>query len=279
MEIGGVMLAILYLTKEEWEQMQRVVDLRHSYAQVNTYYVVHVSKDDCRIIGGIAHLLLHKYEVQELRNLLREQYFFANEEEMDAIIKYAQYLLCQGDIHEDMELTDVMRQRQQMLCTLIEEYIAAMEPSEGFNVEGFFRFRMQPLWRSYPKVLETAIDEYMMEKEYRDYIAYLRNIVQDRSRQLPLLHIIYKAENDYRLLDESGNDVSTEHVIHHDQADRIVHDDPFFNHIMMINPDLVVLHYIEEDHPIAMNLRNIFADRYVYCQGCKYCQEGLESRI
>lgn len=279
MEIGGVVLAILYLTQDEWERIQQVVDLRYAYAQAGRYYVLHVSREDRRIIEGIAYVLLYKYEIEELTHQLMEQYYFTNEAEIGAIVKYAQFLLSQGDIYEEIELQEIMQKRKQELCSLIEAYIGDLEPSDSFHIEGFFRFRLQPLWRSYTKVLEIAIDEYMMEKEYRAYISYLRNVVQERPRQLPLLHVIYKGENDYRLLDDRGNEVDIVLLSQNQRDERIIYDDPIIVDVMMINPEVAVLHYIEEDHHIATSLHNIFEDRYVYCRGCNLCQEGLESRV
>lgn len=224
----------------------------------------------------LARMIIELYEQDVLRKKLTQEFYFTDEQEITAIIKYAIFLLNDGDIHEDLDLNIMNQVRVDKIKRELTSFLAE---SEVLHMEGFYRFRLKGLWNSYNKIIETAIDEYMMEKEYRDYITYLRGLVRDRTRLIPFLHLISRSEYNYQLLDEHGEEVDFEQIYVRAKTTQeldIIYDDQLISRLIAINPGQIQLHQFNFNDHVAQSLKNIFEDRLTYCNGCRSCREEIE---
>lgn len=135
--------------------------------QIGEYYCVFVDPADERVTHTLARILIQLYEKPYLCDLLMEKYYFTDGEELEEVLKYAQFLLSNGDILEDVHISEIMQERITAISTELRNY---MHEQERLHLKGFFRFRLKNVWMCYETIVDSAIDEYMLEKQYRDYI-------------------------------------------------------------------------------------------------------------
>ncbi len=160
------MLSILYLTPMEYEHMQVGNMLcQQTVEHTGGYCCILIDPIDEAITQSLAHLLIQLYEKQFLRELLMEKYFFAEGAELEEVLRYAQFLLNNGDIFEEVDITEINRERIMAISHDLRDY---MQEHDRLHLQGFFLFRLKKIWMSYERIVENAIDEYMLVKEYRD---------------------------------------------------------------------------------------------------------------
>lgn len=271
-------MPILCLTQKEYELLhnERAIFQRNFTYQGN-YRHIEIYPTDLRIIDAIARVLIQHYETKYLRKILMKEFYFTLEHEIESIIKYAQFLLNYGDIFEDLDHNEINENRLNEIRNALYDYLTE---AESLHLQGFFQFRLKKVWNEYGKIVENAIDEYMMEKEYRDYINYLRGLVRDRPMQLPFLHVLHQ-QDQYLLFDNLGNEIA------YDQLDalvtgnsdiEIIYDDQMITKLIAINPTYIHLHCHNSSHHLEISLKNIFEERLTICTGCSMCKGWLENR-
>lgn len=270
-------MSILYMKQKEYEHLHSLGALaRYDVLQEGNYYRMEIDPYDLPLKDALAHVLLYLYEEKYLRRMLIQEFYFTEEQELEALIKYARFLLNDGDILEEVEVSDIHSERVKQIKQELHLYLV---DAEALHLEGFFRFRLKQMWMSYNKIIENAIDEYMLEKEYRDYINYLRGLVRDRQMQVPYVHLFYREEENYLFLDERGKEMDFEQLYTYskDSGDLdIMYDDQLISRLIAVNPNQIQLHNLHGNHHIAMSLKNIFEERLAICTGCSMCKEGME---
>ncbi len=271
-------MSILYLTQMEYEQLYLEGALsRYQVLRDGRFYCIEIDHDDLHIHQALAHILIHIYETKYIRKLLIQDFYFTDEQELSALIKYVRFLLNDGDIMEE-EVSEIKDERLKEIQQELQSYLLE---AKSLYLEGFFRFRLQKVWRSYSKIIENAIDEYMMEKEYRDYINYLRALVRDRQMQLSYIHLLYREEDFYLFLNERGEEINFEQLYTlscNDGELEIMYDDQLITRLIAVNPKEIQIHNIHCNHHIAISLKNIFEERLSICTGCSMCIGGIEHR-
>lgn len=272
-------MSILYMTQKEFEHLRSQCELTtYNVRQEGAYYCIKVDHNDLQLSDSLVNVLIHFYEEKYLRKMLIQEFYFTDEQELVALIKYARFLLNHGDIHEEVEVNEINGERLQQIKQELHNYLVE---AEALHLEGFFRFRLKKMWMSYSKIIENAIDEYMLEKEYRDYINYLRGLVRDREMQISYVHLLYREEEDSLFLDNRGKIIDFEQLFSQtkDSDDlEIMYDDQLICRLIAVNPNEIQIHSVNASNHLAVSLKNIFEERLSICTGCSMCKEGLEHR-
>ena len=72
------------------------------------------------------------------------------------------------------------------------------------NIDGFANFRLYSYKDFINTVLEDVINDYILQKEYSEYVNLLREYIKMQSPQSEVIHLIYSKDKKL-LLDESRN--------------------------------------------------------------------------
>ena len=226
-------------------------------------------------VNEITEDILQNYEKKLLDKIINTHYFyFLNYEKAKIIDKALRRL--------EMEEDDAASLRVDIIREKLEEYLSLERPatdnilaSKG-AVEGFVRFRL----REYYSVLETVVDdaaqEFLIEREYEEFIGLLKYFVEISESKLPILHIV-PADCGYTFLDHNKRDITNEclsdfllpiegvcgpFVI---AEDNINYDDMLISTLIMLAPARILWHAAEESTEIATTVKKIFEDRLELC--------------
>ncbi|ABZ84344.1 hypothetical protein HM1_1779 [Heliomicrobium modesticaldum Ice1] len=160
---------------------------------------------------------------------------------------------------------------------ILERLVEVLVDYGRIHVDGFLRFRFQDYLQAVDDAVDSAVDEYTMEKEYNEFIHLLRYFLDIQESRLEVVHV-YLCPGGFRLLDEGGNPVNNE-VVDGISRDYLEHDEISFEDLLIsalvtVAPVQVVLHSREEK-PVSETLntiRAVFGDRLHRCPGCERCQ-------
>jgi len=75
------------------------------------------------------------------------------------------------------------------------------------NISGFLTFRTKELNVDLECIADKVVEEYMVEKEYNEFIKLLKYFVEIQESKVDEVNILIEKNGDYYLRDENGNDL------------------------------------------------------------------------
>lgn len=217
-----------------------------------------------KILSNVAKLLI-EYTKSESRNYLKENYFYFDEDEYDEI----------RDTIEDEIVNDLKIQ-----LIIKNKFREVLENSKTINLNGFIKFRLKFISLYVIQIVEKSIDNYLMKKEYLDFINIIRYITDVEDKDYDSVNIMY---NNNRLQAYDSNMKKITYIgameISQELDGKIAdYDETIINILLTVTPKKIKLHTdnIEIDDFESKNtvevIKRIFKDKVEICKGCKFCQ-------
>lgn len=178
--------------------------------------------------------------------------------------------------HERDKICDMVVQRlwrEEMLTgesrrqNIIKKIELCLEQQGQINIEGFLRFRLQDYQRNLLSYINQGADDYLVEREYQDFINLLKYFVEIQQPRYNEVHLLYK-DNYILLCDSSFRPLHRERVRDMEGADAIV------STLVTTAPQRVVIHISGNniDQDLISTINSIFGSRVVQCPGCDRCR-------
>ncbi|MZP30868.1 putative sporulation protein YtxC [Heliobacterium undosum] len=217
--------------------------------------------------------ILEVWERELIQKRLRADHPHFNDQERRQISDKAAHILKRKEeVSKEYIMYRIGRNQR-----ILERLVEVLVDYGRIHVDGFLRFRLQDYLQAVADAVDSAVDEYMMEKEYNEFIRLLRYFLEIQESRVQVVHV-YLRPGGFQLLDEGGNPVNNE-VVDGLSRDYLEHEEISFEDLLIsalvtVAPVQVVLHSREEK-PVSETLSTIqavFGDRLHRCPGCEQCQ-------
>ena len=123
--------------------------------------------------------------------------------------------------------------------------------------------------------VDTAVNQYLIEKEYNEFVSLLRLYISTELPQCEELHLVYKDSTPI-LLDENKNIIQADSDLFKAKylSDISFSESDFaLNTILNIIPQKLYIHLIDNEIDEFINtLELIFEKRAVVCTDCNICR-------
>ncbi|WP_018130783.1 putative sporulation protein YtxC [Effusibacillus pohliae] len=149
------------------------------------------------------------------------------------------------------------------------------------NIEGMVWFRLRQLAYDRVHAIERAIDEYLMDREYQEFVNLLRDFLRVQHSRSPLIHLIVQP-NRMLLVNHDGCPMTHAHPeeVAEDQTDKDQQQaDMVISTLITMAPAQLRLHLpglMPDDTALVETVKRVFAERLHMCKGCALCQATLE---
>ncbi|WP_297519211.1 putative sporulation protein YtxC [uncultured Clostridium sp.] len=155
------------------------------------------------IANAIYRAIIDKYRNKELLEYLTENYFFLKHEEIMEVDKKIKAVL-----KEEVSITSERHLQCINNITKIENIINEFIREDSFiNIEGFIRFRLKPIRPIIEDIIDKVVEDYMVEKEYNEFINLLKYFVDIQDSKLDVVNIYIKEDGHYSIKDIEGKDL------------------------------------------------------------------------
>jgi len=153
--------------------------------------------------------------------------------------------------------------RYQQILKCIEDFL---RERDQINIEGFLRFRLQDYQRNLLTLINQSADDYMIEKEYQDFIDLLKYFVEIQQPRFSEMHLM-RQDKSFVLCDPDFKVVHREKVRDLEGADAII------STLVTAAPSQVTIHLasLDEDDELVTTIQSIFDSRVHICLGCEQC--------
>ena len=160
--------------------------------------------------------------------------------------------------------------------SLVTQILGCLDRSSFFDIEGFLRFRAQEYKGEVKKAVEFAIDEYIIEKEYLEFIQLLKHFVDSQKPRLHSLHVGITTQGKFHLYDNEGVKVTHQFLEDYqlDNVHELGYEDLLISALIAVAPHQITIHVRYEGyHDTLQTIRSVFGDRVRDCEGCPLCEK------
>lgn len=193
------------------------------------------------------------------RMILKEQYFYEDEDEQQQILDIIQSILegSREDLESLIHNVNINQQLEKTISQLFEE-------QQSFSFDSFVRFRMRPFMKQIEKFVEISIDEYKLEQEYQVFIQTLRQFLLDRKPKIHQLHLL--VEEGVTFFDEQFLEMPRAELVKMIDR-RLISNHPVYVDsvtiapLLSIAPSTIFLYTDNGEEPLVRTIQNIFEER------------------
>ena len=224
------------------------------------------------IANVLSQYIIEKYERKFINRIINSNYCYFNPGEKREILKNALKNILNTDEKNIFNNLFLMRRKNIITKKLLEYF----ETSNELVLDGFVTFRLRDYVRELEEVVDKAVDDYLMEKEYREFIRLLKYFVEIQEPKLSMVHVITSYDSKYILLDNNKREITNECIedfIKEVAEGEINYDDLLVSSLITLAPKRIYIHLVSEiqNKELVETIKNVFTGRVVFCPGCNLC--------
>lgn len=226
--------------------------------------IVHIS-------NALADYIICYYEKKLLNRIINSNYCYFNSIEKKEILNMAVRLI-RNDYKDFLSNLFQIRRRNIIVKKLLDYF----ESSNSLVLDGFVNFRLKEYTKDLEEVVDKAVDEFLMEREYKEFIRLLKYFVDIQDPKFDTIHVILREDNKYILLDENKKEITNQCIkefVTDITTDEINSDDLLVSSLITLAPRKVIIHCAGQfkNKEILETIKNVFSGKVGICNGCEDC--------
>ncbi len=218
--------------------------------------------------GGLTHLIariiLDELQNTWIRRMIHTHYGYFDKEEQDQILS-----------HVSTDLKRNAHSYYPYICRALDEHLAMCDL---LVIEGFVRFRIKDYWLFLRTTLDKAVDAFLIDQEYQEFIKLLRYFVELQEPKIYLVNIVLEDSGGFKLIDAKGEIIKTQYlegIILEIGNNELDYEDLLISALITVAPNQIVLHAHKNNH-VSKTIMSIFDNRVSLCSGCSICYNNDE---
>jgi putative sporulation protein YtxC len=221
---------------------------------------------------GISNYIVDVLELSIIEKILQADYYFLKASEKKTIIEQLNICL-DNEIYDDSIDVPYKVNRKAKIIYKLMDFFAE---NDSLNIEGFVNFRLRNYLDDIYEVIDRVVEEFVMEKEYNEFIKLLRYFVNIQESKIDLINIVVDKGGKYHFFDEKNKVIDDNYIrgLIDDLVDNNLNNDDFLvSSLITIAPKKIIFHLASniKNTEIIETIKNIFDDRVYICNNCKIC--------
>lgn len=218
----------------------------------------------------VAEYMVEELEQKLIEEMIKQEFRYKQKEQIASIYTYCQQVLF---IEEETSLRDESKIVERK-CKIFKKAYEYLKEERVFNLKGFIHFRLKDYNEDLKSVIEYAIDEYILEKEYQEFIQLLRYFISIQESKVPLLHVLHLQGRHFVLYNEQGELISESEVecyLRKWTSQKVSYEDIIVSTLISMAPKKIIVHTEEPSNTVIHTLKNIFEEQMTICTSCQPC--------
>lgn len=222
------------------------------------------------VASALSDVIVEKWERDLIRKIIRGSYSYFSRDEQDLIADYTgRTLRGNGDSHHGYAVN-----RKSQILHRLRDYL---DTADELVLEGFVNFRLRDYIEELEDAVDRAVDEFLMEREYREFIRLLRHFVEIQEPRIAHVHVLLGPEGSFRLVDDDGGAIRSEALeefVVEMVENEVNYEDLLISALITLAPRSLTVH--RTGRPAGRDeawetILGVFGDRTVECKGCAIC--------
>ena len=210
-------------------------------------------------------LVIDELEEKFIKQSLIKNYFYFDSDERKHIIE-----ICFEIFTDDFNLYFDKKYN----C-LINDFESYLTNNKSIVLDGFLNFRIKDYLKILENVVDEAVNNFVIEKEYLEFISLLKMYINSQNSNCDIVHLVYTNETSI-LLDKDKNIINVSDDIFKAKYLSDIsfsYNDYALNTLLTLIPKKIYIHLInncidEFIHTLSL----IFENRIEICTDCSICK-------
>lgn len=259
-----------YLLNElKYTDIKNICFSKNQFKNYKNVIIHYLSNDYSYFFSKISTLLtfliIDEFEDLLMKRNIHKNYFYFDSLEKNKILKNCYNLLSD-------EYYKWFDKKFEVLYNSIYEFITN---HKVLLLDGFINFRLQKYNTILDDIVSEAVNNYIIEKEYMEFISLLKLYINSQSHHCNIVHLIYKTSESI-LLDENKDLIlNSDDVFNAKYLSDISFssNDYTLNSLLTLLPKKIYIHLIDNTLDEFINtLQLIFENRISICLNCDICK-------
>ena len=203
-------------------------------------------------------MIIEFYQEKIIRRIINSNYFYFDEFERNII-------------YEDCKEFFNREEAEEILFDEIKRYL---KEKRNIVLDGIVNFRIGEYIKFLDNIVDMAVNKYIIEKEYKEFISLLKLYVNTTEYKTDIIHLIYihgesiLLDKDKKIVQIEGNLSNTKYL----SDISFSSNDIALNTLLSILPKKIEIHIIDIKDEFINTLKLIFENRVSICQDCNICR-------
>jgi len=232
------------------------------------------------IANMLYKIVIMEFCKKEMNDFLSDTYFFLPYEEIKQIKpKIQEALISEGAISGPSMVYCINKKN-----SIMDKIARCIEDNNEINISGFLTFRTKELKMDLESIVDRVVEEYMVEKEYNEFIKLLKYFVEVQESNVDEVNIFIEKDGNYYLKDDQGNELVGNMQmelpkVQFDLNENI--EELIISTMITTAPKKVIIHCVEncKNKELIQTISKVFENKVYYCDECAECEKikkGLE---
>lgn len=223
------------------------------------------------VSNALAEYIIRKYEEKLITRIINSNYCYFNSTEKKEILNLALRLIRNEDKNFFNSIFQIRRRN-----VIIRKLLDYFQGSNNLILDGFVNFRLKDYISDLEEIVDKAVDDFLMAREYKEFIRLLRYFVDIQEPKFEIIHIVAGFENKYILMDERKREVTNECIqefVNEISEGEINYDDLLVSSLITLAPKKIIIHGTGQfrNKELMETIKNVFSGKVIICNGCEIC--------
>lgn len=221
-----------------------------------------VEKLSCALAGFIVDVK----ERDILKVLITKRYSFEDIGDHEAVERFCNRLLNTG--------SDGSPSREAHIQTIQRNLSQFISETGSVHLNGFVTFRLREYEDKLQEIVDYAVEEYLLDQQYEEFIGLLQYFVYFQEPLTPLVHLLHKGDQEFSILNEQFTPIKAppiSGVVARMADQELEMEDVVVSTLIALSPVRVLIHTLEPDALIISTICRIFGERVELCSHCPKC--------
>lgn len=223
--------------------------------------------------NALAEYIIFKYEEKLINKIINENYCYFNGNEKKSIAKHAIKITQNEDEKFIYKLLSIRRKNE-----IVRKLMEYFSNSSTLIIDGFVKFRLKGYLKELENVVDKAVDNYLVEREYSEFINLLKYFIESKQPMVDVVHV-YPINGKYSLTNSKGKEISDRSISElfiEVEKGEINHDDLLISSLVTLAPEKIILHKVKNirKKELLETIKCVFDKKIQVCTGCKCCNSG-----
>lgn len=224
------------------------------------------------VANALSDIIINYFEPRLIKKIIENDYFYFNKEEQNLIYDYAVDVLNFNELKGKYDLLYQIKRKTFILHKILD-YISE---NSIIILDGFVNFRLKEYINQLEIAVDEAVEEYLANREYQEFILLLRYFIDLQESKQDLVHLVLKNDRFY-LFDKNINPIENDEFFELvvSENPEVTADDVMIITLINIAPKKITIHGFTgiEKIDVISALYNIFEDKMVFCNACNICRD------
>ncbi len=218
----------------------------------------------------ICALILDRYKEIVVNQKIRSYFYYFNYEDKQSIGTYA---------IRKLESDQSILQQERWKKSVIKRILSHFQAERILIIDGFINFKMKDFCKEIEIVVEEAVDDFVIDKEYEEYIKLLQTFVKSTPSKFETVHVFFFQSGGFRLYNDKMDVIDIDSLIVDLVDNDVNYEDLLISSLISAAPGRLVLHGSEGNkvnpNETIITIDKVFNDKVAICEGCHKCSRSV----